>query len=492
MKRPIPPLLPLSLLLFTLFNTAVEGWRYEQKISAPNDKEDYEYGAIVSDIVAYSNGTVLFAVSTKYNKTYVLRNGHSYHKWIQYEYDIDHGSDVQMHTSGIALTDSVLFVGLESADRTNRTIRYFWIRRHGKDLAHIGPGQVLEVPNEISFIQNETLGRLFAVTRDSVHAAAYIIGEYYGYKVGVLYYWTRSGATYKTSGRFITHESISGKELVFLKYINSYIAVGSYDIERRVNKISLVNKGDKTDFYVDCPNGTVLGDASVYDADSLLAVSCICPYNSAAHKGFVDGDSEGEEECVAAVLVYQVTFENITLLKRLDNPGANYPELNFGKSICIFTDTLVIGAPYYDEYLTVTNPNSNGDREGSDEPSVGVDSGCDDAERPSSYPFVYLYRNYKLENRVYMDAFAARKGFGTAVSVMGDFLAVSSPSPLRGEDGSIGSPHVFLFSVSQFSAEVVGIILFGFLIISILVILSVLTYYKMHPMSVSAVQPELK
>lgn len=443
----------------------VKAWRYEQSLFPPvNSNESAEYGAILSDIVAYSNGTVLFAASTRDRKAYVIRNGHSYHKWTQIEYEALSDIDIDMHTDSIGLTEKVIFISIKSDDGGTKEIKYAWIGENGKKLNPTMPMKTL-------YRETKSLGikeHFFAVSRNSIHVAMFVTTTLNdGLDVGIINSWTRDGMSYRPSGKYYFRNKIANEEVSFMKFLNSYIIVGAYSDETKKNTVYVVNDGDMRSFTVDCPAGTVVGEASTYDPGSLLAVSCVCPYNESRPT-----NSE-EEPCVAKVFVYSITFENTTTLATLNNSDYANPDLNYGKSICIFNDVIVVSAPYYREIV----------KEGISEAT----SGCGNAEEVyTSYPFVYLYKNYKLEKRVYMDSDVAKNGFGTSVSVMGDFLAVSAPYE------SNGTGRIYLFSVSQFSAETIGFILFGFLILSILVILSVLTYYKLHPMSVSAVQPEFK
>ena len=477
-------------LLAAVFLNGAKAWRYEQSIFPP---EGSEYGAILSDIVAYSNGTVLFAASTRDGKAFVIRNGHSYHKWVQIEYDALL-NDTDMHTDSIGLTEKVVFISVESDDNSRKEIKYAWIGENGKRQNQTEPMKMLynesKMRKEIKYAwigengkrqnqtepmkslyeENETSvfkERFFAVSRDSIHVAMYITTIVQdSFHVGIVMYWTRDGNEYKYSGRYVFHNKIAKEEVSFMKFLNSYIILGAYNNETKKNIVYVVNDGDMRNFTVECPEGTVVGEASTYDPGSLLAVSCVCPYNESRSA------SPEENPCVATVFVYDITFEKTTHLATLNDTDYANPNLNYGKSICIFNDAIVVSSPYYREFVDKFGSETNTD--------------CGAAENEElAHPFVYLYRNYKLEKRVYMNSEVAKNGFGATVSVMGDFLAVSAPY-----EG--GQGRIYLFSVSQFSAETIGLILFGFLIVSILVILSVLTYYKLHPMSVSAIQPEFK
>lgn len=446
-------------LLAAAFLNGAKAWRYEQSIFPP---EGSEYGAILSDIVAYSNGTVLFAASTRDGKAFVIRNGHSYHKWVQIKYDALL-NDTNMHTDSIGLTEKVVFISVESDDNSRKEIKYAWIGENGKRQNQTEPMKSIYIENKFSGFKE----RFFAVSRDSIHVAMYITTIVQdSFHVGIVMYWTRDGNEYKYSGRYVFHNKIAKEEVSFMKFLNSYIILGAYNNETKKNIVYVVNDGDMRNFTVECPEGTVVGEASTYDPGSLLAVSCVCPYNESRSA------SPEENPCVATVFVYDITFEKTTHLATLNDTDYANPNLNYGKSICIFNDAIVVSSPYYREFVDKFGSETNTD--------------CGAAENEEvAHPFVYLYRNYKLEKRVYMNSEVAKNGFGATVSVMGDFLAVSAPY-----EG--GQGRIYLFSVSQFSAETIGLILFGFLIVSILVILSVLTYYKLHPMSVSAIQPEFK
>ena len=443
----------------------VEAWRYEQSILPPEKSEGVsEYGAILSDIVAYSNGTVLFAASSRNRNAFVIRNGHSYHKWVQIRYEAISETNTKMHTDSIGLTEKVIFISIKSEDETTKEIKYAWIGEKGKKLEPAGPMNTL-------YRENKGTGRkelFFAVSRDSIYVAAYITTVLdSGPKVGIVNYWTRDGMLYKRSGRYVFLNDIANEKISFMKFLKYYVILGTYNNETNKNVVYVVNNGDMRSFTVDCPEGTVIGTASTYDTGSLLAVSCVCPYNESRRA------SPAEDPCVATVFVYNVTFERTNQLAALNNSGYANPNFDYGKSVCIYKDTIVVGSPYYREVVEESKSEAHSD--------------CGNIEADNvMFPFIYLYRNYKLEKRVYMNSEIAKNGFGATVSVMGDFLAASTPYEENGPG------RIYLFSVSQFSAETIGLIIFGFLIVSILVVLSVLTYYKLHPMSVSAVPSEIK
>lgn len=496
MKSIVATALLLSLTSLTLLDNA-EGWRYEQKIRPPKRfLGDQEYGAFLSDIVAFANGTALFAASTKNSKAYVIRNGNSYHKWKQNEYMVFSDTNTEMFTDSVALTDKVLFIGLLSEDKKKGIIQYFWLGENGEIINSTYIGQRLSIPYIPEPItENRIYRRFFAISRDSINAAAYFTAKIFGVEMGIVYYWTRDAMRYRYSGKYVFDKTVSSEKVMFMDYINSHIVLGIHNNDTDTDEILVVNNGRMQKFQIDCPKGTVIGDASPYDDGSLLAISCVCPYR----KDTTAQRNEESDVCVAAVLVYKVTSDNCTLVSKVNNSGYTDSRNNFGKSISFYNDILVVSAPYYDEVRIGDDESSSAggggefknsenkyvdDDEDDFRPSLEYDCGNEKTSEGRAY--VYLYWKFKLQKMIVADSKEAMRGFGTSVAVMGDLLAVSAPY----EKNSPGK--IYLFSVNQFSAGVIGIILFGFLIISIFIILSVLTYYKLHPMSVTAVQPEFK
>ena len=460
-------LLP-SLILLGAFLNGVRGWRYEQSIGPVNPSSGLEYGFVLSDVLAYTNGTALFAASTRQGEAIVVRNGHSYHKWTQHSYRVDQNSSLPiLSTSHIELTDKVLFLGVAADDNTMGRIHYFWLNTHGNGLNGTDTGGELDLPRQF---QPRYFGRFFAVSRDTVHVAAYFHVMIWPYtkSKGVVCYWTRNGNHYKISSRYVLHKRLAHNEQVaFMKYVGSYVVIGTYTTDACNNTVHVIMSGETTAFTPECPENTILGErASPYDNGSKIAISCLC--------------NQGNVSCVAAVLVYHIKFcEPSTLVKRLDDP---FPELNlnFGKSFSLFKDTIVVSAPYYNEEDEEVFESS----EDINTTNVSIAS---NRKRTGN---IYLYKNYRLEKTVYMEEPSVKKGFGTSVSVMGDVLVVSAPYEDDGHNKAIG--RIYLFSVSQFPPEVIAVILFGFLIASILIVLAVLTYYKLHPTSVTVIQPEFK
>jgi len=163
------------------------------------------------------------------------------------------------------------------------------------------------------------------------------------------------------------------------------------------------------------------------------------PYEDSNATGVNGNQNDNSLSGAGAVYVFVRTGSTWTqeAYIKASNPGVDD---NFGRSVAIYEDTLVVGAPYEDSNAIGVN----GNQANNSEPESGA---------------VYVFRRSgsQWSQEAYIKASNTEMGdrFGTAVAIHGDILAVSAPNEGSGSRGiggvqsnndMPGSGAVYVFS----------------------------------------------